>query len=128
MLQHLRHSVAVRYLWGFMALYLLNISVDTVDAYPSCATEDLSFNDQESIVEIVVEKVLGFENAIEEHDDPDTENHTEKNNLKIDFVPICFYLLENKKINTTVKKQTYFYQNNNLPTGYLQLCTPPPEV
>src|SRR5690606_19106034 len=121
MFQLIKHSTVTRYLCGLMALYLLNISVDTVDAYPNRAAEDLSFNDQESIVEIVVEKVLGFEDAIEEHDDPDTENHTKKNNFKIDFVPICFYLLENKKINTTVKKQTYFYQNNNLPTGYLQL-------
>ena len=128
MLQHLRHSVAFRYLWGFMALYLLNISVDTVDAYPSCATEDLSFNDQESIVEIVVEKVLGFENAIEEHDDPDTENHTKKNNFKIDFVPIGLYEPENKKFNTAILKQKYSHQNSGLLSGYNQLSTPPPEV
>src|SRR5690606_17957684 len=87
MFQHIRHSIAIRFLWGFMGLYFLNMSVDTVDAYPNNIPEDLSFNDQESIVEIVVEQVLGYENAIEEHDDPDTENHTKKSNFKIDFIP-----------------------------------------
>ena len=49
-----------------MGIYLLNISVDTKDPHPEYIPEDLSINDQESIVEIVVEKILGFENAIQE--------------------------------------------------------------
>ena len=128
MFQLIKHSTVTRYLCGLMALYLLNISVDTVDAYPNRAAEDLSFNDQESIVEIVVEKVLGFEDAIEEHDDPDTENHTKKNNFKIDFVPIVLYEPENKKFNTAILKQKYSHQNSGLLSGYNQLYTPPPEV
>lgn len=65
-----------------MALYLLNISVDTSDPNPEQVLEDLTFNDQESIIEIIVEQVFGFEDAIEEYDDHDTEETNNKNNFK----------------------------------------------
>ena len=65
----------VQIFWLFMSLYLLNISVDSPDYFSNSISEDLSFNDQESIVEIVVEQVLGYENAIKEYDDNDTEEH-----------------------------------------------------
>lgn len=69
-----------------MAAYLLNISVDTADVYPDHIPEDLSFNDQESMAEVVVEMVLGFEDAFEEYDDHDTEDHSKKKNVKTDPV------------------------------------------
>ena len=60
MLSQIRNSVFTKILWGLMGLYLLNISVDTADPNPEHIPEDLSINDQESIVEIVVEKILGL--------------------------------------------------------------------
>lgn len=128
MFQHIRHSIAVRFLWGFMGLYFLNISVDTVDAFPNHISEDLSFNDQESIVEIVVEQVLGFDNAIEEHDDPDTENHTKKSNFKIDFIPLAASEENNREPISNVLKQICHHPNSNISVGYHQLNNPPPEV
>lgn len=68
-----------------MGLYLLNISVDTADPQPENIPEDLSFNDQESIIEILVEQVFGFQTAFEEYDDPDTQDLNNKKNLKIDL-------------------------------------------
>lgn len=68
-----------------MGLFLLNISVDSADPNPEHIPEDLCFNDQESIVEIVVEKVLGFEDAFKEYDDHDTKDHNKKKNVKIDL-------------------------------------------
>lgn len=55
-----------------MSLQVLNISVDSPDLYPDCIPEDLNLNDMESIVEIVLEQVLGIEDAIPEQDDDDT--------------------------------------------------------
>ena len=89
-----------------MGLYLLNNSVDTADPNPEHIPEDLSINDQESIVEIIIEKVLGFENAIEEYDDNDTEDHNKKKNVKIDLSVhetktkenICGQPIERKKL------------------------------
>ncbi|PKQ46158.1 hypothetical protein [Confluentibacter flavum] len=128
MFHHIRNNTTVRFLWGFMALYFLNISVDTVDPYPNYIAEDLSFNDQESIVEIIVEQVLGFENAIEEHDDPDTEEHTEKNNLKIGFIPLYASNGNNRESIATVLKQICHHPDSNVSVGHHQLNNPPPEV
>ena len=38
--------------------------------------KDLSINDQESILELVIEKVMGYENAVAEYDDHDPNPET----------------------------------------------------
>jgi hypothetical protein len=81
----IRNSALTKILWGIMGLYLFNISVDTADPYPEHIPEDLSINDQESIIEILVEQVLGYENAFKEYDDHDKEDHNTKANVKFDF-------------------------------------------
>jgi len=84
-LSQIRNSVLTKILWALIGLHLLNISVDTADPNPEHIPEDLSINDQESIIEIVLEKVLGYEDAIKEYDDHDTEDHNKKTNVKIDL-------------------------------------------
>jgi hypothetical protein len=128
MFQRIRHSTFVKFLWAFMGLYFLNISVDTADANPNYIAEDLSFNDQESIVEIVVEKILGFENAIEEQDDPDTENHTKKSNFNIDFFSIQTSYRKLTKSISIHLKQTCYQPDSHACMGHYQLNNPPPEV
>lgn len=59
-----------------MALYIFNFSVDTPDGQPRGVPEDLSVNDMESVVEIVLEKALNIENAIAEHDEKDNDEGT----------------------------------------------------
>ncbi len=54
------------------------------DAQPDYVAEDLTFNDQESFVELVLEKVLGIDNAIEEHDEAD-ETNSQNFELSKDF-------------------------------------------
>ena len=111
-----------------MGLYLLNISVDTSDPNPDHLSENLSINDQESIVEIVVEKVLGFEDAIAEYDDTDTEDHNKRTNLKIDIVvPPNF---EEPSNATYLIASTAGFPNNDacLTTGFFDLDTPPPKI
>jgi len=46
------------------------------DANPDSAPEDLTINDQETVVELVLEKCIGIENAIEEHDEPGDESQS----------------------------------------------------
>lgn len=128
MFHYLRHSAAVKFLWGFMGLYFLNISVDTVDANPSHIAEDLSFNDQESIVEIVVEKIMGFENAIEEQDDPDTESHTKKSNFSVDFFPVQTLIKNQTEPISFHLKNTCHHPHSHACMGHYQLNNPPPEV
>lgn len=128
MIGDIRNSIITKTLWGLMGIYLLNISVDTADPNPANLPEDLSINDQESIVEIVLEKVLGFENAIEEYDDNDTEDHNEKTNFKIDLT--SHYAADNtldRSIIITTKHKFPDY-SNRLIRGFRRLDIPPPKV
>jgi hypothetical protein len=70
-MQSLRKHIAFRLFWLITALHVLNCGIDTPDARPDCVPEDLAFNDMECIVEVVLEQVLGINNAIMEYDEHD---------------------------------------------------------
>ncbi len=55
-------------------MHMLNVCVDMPDAGPDDVPEDLTINDQESLVEMVLEQGLDIENAIAEHDEADDTN------------------------------------------------------
>jgi hypothetical protein len=105
---------------------MLNISVDADDPKANYIPEDLSFNEQESVIEILVEKVLGFENAIQEFDDHDTEDHRNHNNITIDlFFPVIKLALNS--IITLSELKTFFDNyHNRLSIGYSKVDNPPP--
>jgi len=127
-LSQIRNSVFSKILWGLMGLYLLNISVDTADPNPEHIPENLSINDQESIVEIVVEKILGYENAIEEYDDHDTEDHNKKSNVKIDLTT---HSLVDNALNQSLIESTrhkFLDYNTYLTNGFQKLGIPPPKI
>ena len=111
-----------------MALYLLNISVDAQDPESNTIPEDLLINDQESIVELILEEVLGFQNAIPEYDDPDAEepeSQKQAKSFKLESLSFAkaadlnhvFQLIE--KINFPDPEQL-------LTEGHHQQDTPPP--
>ncbi len=128
MLTQLRNSAFTKILWGLMGLYLLNISVDTADPNPEHIPEDLSINDQESIVEIVVEKILGYENAIEEYDDNDTEEHNKKTNVKIDLTNHYTAEIDLNKPSIITTRQNFPGLNTLLANGFQKLDIPPPKI
>lgn len=110
-----------------MALYLFNISVDSRDKGPDYLPEDLSINDQESIVEIIVEQVLGYENAIVEYDDPDGPSNNKKKSGKIDF-NYCFPEIELKSFLHLKQLKPNFPENSGLLClGHFSIEGPPPE-
>ncbi|MEO1053080.1 MAG: hypothetical protein AAFX87_20770 [Bacteroidota bacterium] len=111
-----------------MGLYLLNISVDTADPNPERIPEDLSFNDQESVVEIIVEQVLGYENAIKEYDDHDTEDHNRKKNVKIEVLVYQTVTNEISHQYLTEKEKLYPHYQASLTNGFKEIDSPPPEV
>lgn len=73
-MQFLRKYIVFRSFWLLMALHILNCSIDTPDAQPDSIPENLNYNDIESISELVLEQMLGLEDAIAEHDEHDTED------------------------------------------------------
>lgn len=111
-----------------MGLYLLNFSIDTNELIPKYASEDVYFNDQETIIELVVEKVLGFEHAFDEYDDFEKEDHTMKKSVKIDF--IILEKKDSKNIKSFFKKKSLFFahQTSELEKGIYLLDTPPPKI
>lgn len=128
MLSRIRNSVFTKILWGIIGLYLLNISIDPADPNPEHIPEDLTFNDQESIIEIVLEKVLGYEDAIKEYDDYDTEDHNTKTNVKIDLA--THYIVDNNLNQSFVeiKKHKFPEYKTNLTKGFQKLDIPPPKI
>jgi len=110
-----------------MALYLLNISVDSADPNPENIPENLSFNDQESIIEIVVEQILGYDNTIKEYDDRDAEDYNKKSNIKIDILPFQTFISISSPSFIESKKQKFRDHYAFLTKGFQQLSTPPPK-
>lgn len=127
MIRQLRNSNIKSLFYGFMALYMLNISVDSPDKYPNYVPEDLSFNDQESIFEIIIEGVLGCEDAIPEYDDNDlNENNTTKNNITIDNFVLPYLNQDLTAILLKKKNKTIYF--SYVPLHYLEIHLPPPEA
>lgn len=96
-MQRFRQHIIFRLVCLMLAFHIFNFSVDTPDAKPDYIPEDLTYNDIESVAELVLEKVLNIENAIAEHDENDTEDGNSFD-LKKDFVYYLRTKIENDKI------------------------------
>ena len=111
-----------------MALHIFNISVDTPDAQPESVPEDLSINDMESVVEIVLEKGLGIDNAIAEHDEPD-ESDAQNFEMSKEF-KVCpssnFTAIVN--FETTIINIRSPYKEPHYSTFVHEINPPPPKA
>jgi hypothetical protein len=126
-LKILRNKAFTKILWGFMSLYLLNISVDTADARIHRVAEDLSINDQESIIEIVVEKVFGYENAIKEYDDNDFEKYGKSSNIKMELFKQHIVDYDLKPAEFKFKKHQFWNRETFLRNGHIKPDLQPPK-
>lgn len=114
MIRLIRNSLLIRYFWSFMSFYLLNCYVEFPDAQTNFFTENITFNDPESIIEIVVEKVLGYENTIAEYDDNDTnQNFFGKSTFSLNFFCFSNYCPSNKPKKSIQKKTTFSGAKSN---------------
>lgn len=129
MLNVLRHTTIKTFVWGCMALYLLNISVDISPLFDKNRQKVKIVNQQESIVELVFEKVLGFEEAIPENNSNDSEqNPTMKKGFAIDKFILEFHEISTKIIVFNRIKKCFPYPKNNFLKPSLEIYSPPPEV
>lgn len=128
MVAYIRNNIFFRLTWGLLSLYLLNISIDVSPGLSLPISANTTFNDQESIVELFLEKMLGFENAIAEYDDPDTEDQHKKSNTTIDLIILY------RDFRATVHKfcddrepnfQHYIMRATK---KYCKIISPPPEA
>lgn len=126
MLKKIRKGGFLHYFWMVMAFYILNCSVDTPDWNRNSVPENLLINDQESLVEIVTEKLLGFENAIPESDDADCDESSVKKNFSLDTFTLAI-VLEMPKTTVFHKEFSHIYSERFLDVSKPQ-HSPPPEA
>ena len=112
-----------------IAFYLLNGSVDAPDFFPDYLPEDLTYNEQESIIEIVLEKILGFQDAIPEYDDNDSEkNSTIKKVLTKDIYIVQQLTFQSLPVAENTKINRAGTNTLNRSNPYLEVYSPPPEA
>lgn len=128
MINKIRNTTLIRLTCGLLGLYLLNISVDTKDLYPEHISEDLSINDQESLIELVIEKVLGFENAFKEYDDNDSQEHNKNSSHQLKQVFYQYRHWDSMHLIFEGPKKTFRQFRAFLSSGFLKLDTPPPKI
>ncbi|WP_192823561.1 hypothetical protein [Rufibacter sp. LB8] len=128
MFSFLRNSIIKKVLWGLMSLYLLNISVDANDPQPNHLPEVLTFNDQESILELVAEQLLGFENVFEEYDDHDPDDNHSKSPVKLLWVAHTVETVGIMPWAPYDRPQNFPSFTACVTAGFQTLVTPPPQV
>ncbi|MDR7208905.1 hypothetical protein [Flavobacterium piscis] len=129
MLNSIRQNKQLRFFCVFMAVYLLNCSVDTNDFNSNFTAENSSINYQESIIELVVEKVLGYQNAIPEIDDCDSDNHTIlKKTVTLDFFTLPFFAIRIGEAECELGTKNTCLSNSAPLKTYLEIHSPPPEA
>lgn len=125
----MRNSKSLRLFCAFLALYIFNCSIDTSDLHQFKVPENLNINHQESVVEVIIEKVLGFENAIPELDDADSENHsTLKKTTDVDFFILPNYAVEICDIVPQLNSQNIGFSKTSRLQTYFEIHSPPPEA
>ncbi|WP_052958689.1 hypothetical protein [Maribacter thermophilus] len=129
-MKFVRKHINLRLFWFLMALHILNLSVDSPDPQPNYIPEDLSYNDMESIVEIVLEELLGIENAVPEQEDDDTNNSLM---VKLNFQPV---LCQERSLSEfmfasddiAVRHSIFFYHDAYAEQFHPEIIPPPPKV
>jgi hypothetical protein len=127
MFRLIRNSHFVSFLWFLLAIQILNVSVDSPDSHSDVIAENLSTNDLESVIEMLLEKVFDFENAILEHDESD--NEIESSQFKITFnlffACLSFFSIQAELFNQKGEKIWPIVKFNNRLS--IDDLTPPPK-
>jgi len=109
----------------YLALLLLNISVDAPISNHVTYRENLNYNKQESIVEIIVEKVFGEEDAFDEFEDFEN-NSINKKDFKLDFQA---YISTSNYFSIEVQKEQIFTNYSfSIKSIFPEVTSPPPQV
>lgn len=111
-----------------MAIYVLNLSVDSPDAQVNHLPEDLSINDMESVVEIILEGWLEIEDAIPEHDESDANDGTMPFKKSFDIFYMEFKKGSTRASEFFLKNNFWNYKRNFRQQFYPEFTPPPPKA
>jgi len=107
-----------------LALYTLNFSIDSRDAFPDGVAEDLAINDIESLYEFVLEGLAGIDNAVEEHEEHDQDGESAFNAKKI-YLP-TYSLWEEYSADTFECTPENLFLTVHFYAVTLEITAPPP--
>lgn len=102
---------------------ILNLSIDAVD--PHARVEDLSINDIESCVELVVEIMLGHHNAFEETDDHDHSTFKPGHLLFYSFTTVSIKLENTSQSIERINRRLKTLHADSL---HQSVISPPPKM
>lgn len=129
MIHYLRNKKLLHFFWGLLALFMLNISIDSPDDNTRSGSEDLSFNEQESIIEYVLEEMMGIEDAIPESEDNDaSQNSTLKKTAGLDCFIVAPVPVKPPVYPFSLRKQYWHQPDASGSSRYIEIVSPPPEI
>lgn len=124
MFSHIRNGFIGRNILGFLILVFLNSSIDAPDIF----LKSIDYNEQETIIELIIEKGLGFENAISEwshHNELPENSDSKKFQLYLfrtsHFSCLLVFNFENKNKLVINYLDLIYSQNHS------KIIIPPPE-
>jgi hypothetical protein len=126
-MQRFRQHIVFKFICLALAFHIFNVSVDAPDAQPDSVPEDLTINDQESVIELVLETWLGFDNAVEEHDEPGDESHQLEINKEFQLYTNVYPTIEFHQPYLEIPAVRVF-NKTNLPDYISEIVPPPPKA
>ncbi len=114
-------------MWGFIALFILNCSADSPDAYAEYLPDSITLNDQDTILEIIIEKLMGFDDLIPENNTDNDTGYSGKKVFEINCftIPLAVLTAQNFYL---YKKHNFFWKINGHVKPVFEIHSPPPEI
>lgn len=110
-----------------MSLYILNFSIDTSEAFSNNSSEYLNYNEQESILELFVEKLLGFEDAFSEDIDFESEQDSKLKKTSTTHLFLTIQLDFKSKFSENSNLASLEIPIFHITKPYFEVFAPPPE-
>lgn len=107
-----------------VAVQLFNSSFDPVD--PAYVKEDLSINEIESCLELILEIILGHDDAVMESDESDDAPDRPGSTVTLYTISASVVLEENQSIE--IKSALPIIAGTNLDSVSLPIISPPPKA
>jgi hypothetical protein len=119
-------NIATKFFIAFMAVQIINLSIDAVEFEPLCATNDLgNFNYMNSMTEYVTEILLNHKDAFPEYQKTHTSSKAQLvKHIPFKIIPINGIVRVKKR---DLNNSNYIHPlNENRTYSYIREINPPP--
>lgn len=120
-----KNNLVYKKIWLFMALYFINGIIDAPNVLTNHSS--ISHNEQETIIEFVLEKVLNYGDVIPENQDNESQEQSAVKKLKLEV-----YFLELKSVFLqplyNYNAKMFCYKAFFVYDSFLLKFSPPPEM